>query len=1056
MSDLNFLLKKGTLSGRVQNIKPLIHPLRLAFLILKSPKPGPHIILSRKNSVLKQIRQAMDFFEPERKAFFKNFPILPDKASKKESLLIRLMARALSASKEDIFTLKPQDLLRKLPSPKEFKNNCLILQKGKDLLFDFQSILQKTGWQSLPQVEQAGDFSLRGAFLDVFCPVNGPLRVELIGEKISRIGRLNAVSQAVEEEKQMVEIPPVKILRLKSCDIIQNKKSFFLLDYFSSPFIWLMEKPLKSDIEKESLNTAFAPLSKPLALKNFFKNPDWPEHLKEQREKGMFVFISAQSGATKKILQQQLKSYDLYGEKEETYFQMKQRQEQNVRTLHLIESVFFKSLIWPEEGLLFLNPGKLKLSSPGEFNGALKTAQNFENPEKQESDKSLYFSTLKPEDLVIHRKYGFGLFKGLKLLNFGEGKSEFLTLEYKDGDRLYVPAHGLHQVQKYMSGLKRLKNQKILDKLGGSRWAESKKKVEKKIKDMTLELMRLYSLRASLKRKKFLPKKSAEFKKFEQAFPFQETPDQKKAIKDILHDLTQKENPADRLICGDTGFGKTEVALRAGFKVIEEGFQVCFMAPTTVLSFQHFETSKKRFKNHAVNIRLMNRFIPLEKQKQTLRELKDGRVDILIGTHRLLSRDIHFKNLGLLIIDEEHLFGVKSKEKIKARHARVDTLSLSATPIPRSFSMSLSGIRDMSFILSPPLNRKSVKTGISPFKAELIKEACQKELKRGGQIIFIHNRTASLPAMEEKLKKLLPFARIRSAHGKTKNLEERVAVDFLKGKFNLLLCTTIVESGMDFPKAGTLFIHQAEQFGLSELYQLRGRVGRSDRQAYCFMLTDPGKALSEEALERLKIIQENNHLGAGIKIAKYDMEMRGAGSLMGREQSGFLQEVGHEMYFELLQDNIAVLKNKKLKPAPEPELKFPDPAFIPKNFIALEKARLVFYKKLSLAGSEKEVLQIEKELKDFAGPGPQEIKNLIFISLIRLLAKKAHVSELSYNFPFLYLSFAESAPFSTKQILNWIEKGLCEWKDPETLKFLLKEKGLKAVFQVLKNSLSGG
>ena len=1036
MSDLKFLIKKWASYGESQKKLAVAHPLRLSALVLKSERPGPHIILSYKNSTLRQVRQALEFFESERTAFFENFPILSDESSTAEKDILRLMARAQKNSKQDIFTLKPQDLLRKLPGPAEFKKNCFLLKKGEEIPPCFQSILQKRGWQIKPYgVEKAGDFCLRGAVLDFFCPVNGPFRIELIGDTISRIGMLE------KEEKQSVSIPPM---------IKSDQKSFFLLDYFSAPLIWPTEKPLNPDFDPDFdknphfAKIDFAPSLQPLNVKHFFKNPDWPARVKEQREKGMFVFISAQNKALKEDLKKQLKLYHLYGENKAPYFEMKQRQEKNVLCLHLIENLSFKSLMWPEEGLLFLNPEKSKAP-------AFKELKEISKPQ-EENGKSLHFATLKPEDLVIHRRYGFGLFKGLRLLDFGEGKSEFLTLEFKDKDKLYVPAQDLHQVQKYFS-VQGLKSQKMLDKLGGSRWAESKKRVEKKIKDMTLELMNLYSLRACLKRKSFSPKNSAEFKQFEQDFPFQETPDQKKAIQDILQDLTQKDSPADRLICGDTGFGKTEVALRASFKVIEQGFQVCFIAPTTVLSFQHLETSKKRFQNHPMNIRLMNRFTPLEQQRQILRELKQGQVDMLIGTHRLLSRDIYFKKLGLLIIDEEHLFGVKSKEKIKNRYSRVDTLSLSATPIPRSFSMSLSGIRDMSLILSPPLNRKSLKIEISLFKDQVIKEASQREIKRGGQIIFIHNRVKSLPALEDKLKKLLPSARIRTAHGKTKDLEQ-VAVDFLQKKFDLLLCTTIVESGMDFPNAGTMFIHQPEKFGLSELYQLKGRVGRSSRQAYCYMLTCPQKALSEEAAQRLRIIQENNHLGAGIKIAQYDLEMRGAGSLMGREQSGFLQEVGHEMYFELLRDSIFTVK--KEEPPIEPELKFVKPAFIPKDFIPREKARLLFYKKLSLANSEKELLQIQQELEDFTGKLlPEETHNLIFISLIRLLAKKARIRELSYNFPFLYLSFAEKAPIDTKHILQAVEKGVCEWKNPETLKFVLKDNSLKVALKLLKHFLSG-
>ena len=452
----------------------------------------------------------------------------------------------------------------------------------------------------------------------------------------------------------------------------------------------------------------------------------------------------------------------------------------------------------------------------------------------------------------------------------------------------------------------------------------------------------------------------------------------KKAIEDILKDFTQKEQPADRLICGDTGFGKTEVALRAAFKVMEEGFQACLMAPTTILSFQHFDRFKKRLKNWPFTIRLINRFTSSKERKEVLRDSTEGKVDILIGTHRILSRDIHFKKLGLLIIDEEHLFGVKSKEKIKHWYSHVDTISLSATPIPRSLSMSLSGLRDMSVILTPPLNRKPVHTFIKPFSEELIKKTVSKELERNGQVIFIHNRIADIYLIEEKLKKLLPSVRIQTAHGKMKDLQEKVVLDFFYQKFDLLLCTTIVESGMDFPNANTLFINQSDQFGLSQLHQLRGRIGRSDRQSHCYLLIDPRKKVSQKALERLKIIQENNQPGAGITIAQYDLEMRGGGELMGAEQSGFLQNIGYEMYFEFLKENISQLKGEKIS-SPEPDLQFKQPAFIPRSYIPHEKVRLVFYKKLASAQSETEIEKIKIELIDFAGPSFRTYRKLNFI-----------------------------------------------------------------------------
>ena len=454
-----------------------------------------------------------------------------------------------------------------------------------------------------------------------------------------------------------------------------------------------------------------------------------------------------------------------------------------------------------------------------------------------------------------------------------------------------------------------------------------------------------------------------------------------------------------------------------------------------------------------MTIRLINRFTSAKERKEILKDTKEGKVDILIGTHRILSRDIQFKKLGLLIIDEEHLFGVKSKEKIKHWYSHVDTISLSATPIPRSLSMSLSGLRDMSLILTPPLNRKPIHTFIKPFSGELIKKAVSKELEREGQIIFIHNRIADIYQIEENLKKLLPSLRIQTAHGKRKDLQEKVVLDFFQRKFDLLLCTTIIESGMDFPNANTLFINRSDQFGLSQLHQLRGRIGRSDRQSYCYLLIDPRKRMPQKALERLKIIQENHRPGSGITIAQYDLEMRGGGELMGAEQSGFLQNVGYEMYFEFLQENISTLKGEKAI-SPEPDLQFKRPAFIPRSYIPHEKVRLVFYKKLASAPSKEEIEKIKTELEDFAGLLPLETTNLFLLNQLRLIAKSLHARELSYKNPWLYISFVESSPLSHLQIAKWVQEDFCHLHNQNTLKFFLKEENLEKILKISEKLIS--
>lgn len=625
----------------------------------------------------------------------------------------------------------------------------------------------------------------------------------------------------------------------------------------------------------------------------------------------------------------------------------------------------------------------------------------------------LAFGDLKPGDNVVHVQHGVGIYEGLKVMSIGGIDTEFIQVAYKDNDKLYLPIYRVGQLQKYSAH----SNTQILDKLGGTGWEKTKSKVRQSLRDLAGDLLELYAKRAMLTRPVH-PINDQDFSGFQASFPYEETEDQLRAINDFTKDL-KKPQPMDRLVCGDVGFGKTEVAMRAAFAVVTQQRQVAVMAPTTVLTFQHFETFKKRFSGWPVEIRALNRFVSNQDAKKTLAELKDGKVDILIGTHRILSKDVEFKNLGLLIVDEEQKFGVAHKEKIKKMKANVDTLAMSATPIPRTLNMSLLGIRDLSIINTAPVDRLPTRTFITKWDEETIRRAIQSEIKRGGQIYFIHNRVQSIYGLADEIRQIVPEARIKVGHGQMEEHElEQTMISFFNHEIDILVCTTIVESGMDVPRANTMFIDQAHMMGLSQLYQLRGRVGRSKERAYCYLILPRGKQLDKDAQERLKVLQENSALGSGIRIAQYDLELRGAGDILGENQSGHISSVGYEMYMDLLNEAIAQSRGQELEPEIEPEINIRIPARIPESYISDVRLRLTYYKSLTDIQTADDVDRFEEELKDQFGNLPDEVNNLLGIMLIRAWCKKLGIRDISSGPKNISLIFTEKTPLKTETIIK--------------------------------------
>ncbi|MGA7878119.1 MAG: transcription-repair coupling factor, partial [Desulfoferrobacter sp.] len=601
------------------------------------------------------------------------------------------------------------------------------------------------------------------------------------------------------------------------------------------------------------------------------------------------------------------------------------------------------------------------------------------------------FRDLHVGDYVVHVDHGIGVYKELAHLSVGGAESDFLLLEYQGGDRLYVPVDKLQKVQKYLG----IEGQDPrIDKLGGKSWETAKRKARESAERVAEELLNLYALR-QVNEGFCYSSPDSFYREFEATFSYEETPDQLDAIEDVITDMTASR-PMDRLICGDVGFGKTEVAVRAAFKAIMDGKQVAMLVPTTVLAEQHFQTFDERFKGFPVRVVSLSRFKSRAQQKQVLEGLKKGTVDLVVGTHRLLQSDVAFRDLGLLIIDEEHRFGVKHKEKLKQLRVSVDVLTLTATPIPRTLHMSLAGIRDLSTIETAPQDRRAIETYVCSYDEFTIREAIYSELKRNGQVFFVHNHVHSIHQMAATLNKLVPEARFGIAHGQMKERDlERVMLDFVHKELDVLVCTTIIESGLDIPAANTIIINRADKFGLAQIYQLRGRVGRSSEQAFAYLIIPGEHLISRDAQKRLRALMDFSELGAGFKIALNDLQIRGGGAILGASQSGHVAAVGYELYLELLEKTIREFKGEEIESETiDPEINVSLPVFLPDTYISDNDQRLLAYKRLATISEDADIDELTSEWRDRYGLLPESAKNLILLAKLRLLFKRCGIVKM--------------------------------------------------------------
>ncbi len=672
-------------------------------------------------------------------------------------------------------------------------------------------------------------------------------------------------------------------------------------------------------------------------------------------------------------------------------------------------------VVLPDHGIAIVSEHQLFGEKPRQRNRRQRAERDPETIIRQLND-------LEEGSPVVHAEYGIGRYIGLITLTVGGFEAEFLHLQYADGDKLYVPVNALDLISRYTGASP---ENAPLHRLGSDQWAKAKKRAIARIRDVAAELLDVYARRAARPGHRFRWPE-ADYRAFENGFPFEPTDDQERTINEVLADL-ESHQPMDRVVCGDVGFGKTEVALRATFAAVHGGKQVAILVPTTLLAQQHGQTFRDRFADWPVRIEVLSRFRTAKQAQEIVAGLKSGTVDVVIGTHRLLQHTKDFKDVGLVIVDEEHRFGVRHKEAIKSLRSEIDVLTLTATPIPRTLNMSLGGLREMSLITTPPAERLSVKTFVSEWNDVVIREACLREIKRGGQVYFIHNRVADIANIEQRLKKLVPEAEIRIGHGQMHERElEQVMLDFYHLRFNVLLCTTIVESGLDVPTANTIIINRADRFGLAQLHQLRGRVGRSHHRAYAYMIAPPKTAMTADAVKRLEAIDSLEDLGSGFTLATHDLEIRGAGELLGETQSGQIQEIGFSLYTELLGRAVEALKNGKIADLDKPlhagvEINLHVPALLPDDYVPDVHLRLMLYKRITSAQSSDELRELQVELIDRFGLLPSAAKNHMRIAALKLNAVALGIEKIDASDAGGYVLFGEQPHTDPLALVNLVQ-----------------------------------
>jgi transcription-repair coupling factor (superfamily II helicase) len=954
------------------------------------------------------------------------FPVYANRVFEQEDEVKRIRFLFRLIHDETFVGLFPYSALtRPLIPPSTIREQTRTVRFG-DTVFQEELIeyLDGSGYEQASLVRDEGTYAKRGSIIDVFPPSSEkPIRMEFLGDEVYSLRFFDPQTQRSTKEIETCSLTPVKR---------PGEGTSTILDYITENMV-LVHKGFRELRTQEGMGK------------------DYDEKLRKKTGAVLNIDISGIKGEEEGLLLEALSNEDLHhlfelrkteifktlsekltGEwREHRYIYLFANSSHHAERLREIFSSYGIGLPILSSPAFGRRPEKEWGIVVGPLRRGFRTAdvvvlteEDIVGPKKRVVRRTSdgldeflsSFRDLSVGEWVVHVDHGIGIYKGITELQIDGFTKDFLLIEYQDGDRLYVPVEDLHLVQKFIGSEK---FRPKIDRLGSQAWKNVKKRVRRQVEDIAQDLLDIYAER-SIAQGHAYPEEDELFTEMGSRFPYEETEDQLKAIEEVLGDL-KSIKPMDRLVCGDVGFGKTEVALRAAFKAALDNKQVALLVPTTVLAQQHYKSFQERLQDYPANVEVLSRFKSKEEQKRIVEAVKKGTVDILIGTHRLLQKDLEFRDLGLLIIDEEHRFGVKHKEKLKEMRKNIDVLALSATPIPRTLYMSTMGIRDLSIINTPPLDRLAVKTHVVRFDDSLITQAVRNELRRGGQIFFVHNYIHNIGVVHDHLQRLVPEARIAVAHGRMEGPKlEKVMLDFIDRQYDILLSTNIIESGLDISNVNTIFINNAHRMGLADLYQLRGRVGRSTKQAYAYLLVPKDDDLTRDASLRLKIIEELTALGSGFHIASYDLEIRGAGSLLGREQSGNINLIGFELYCNMLGDAVKALKERKEVTHEEvtTEIKIPIDAFIPDPYINDATQKLLTYKRLSKIRDEAELREMEEELTDRYGPIPKPLESLIAVLSLKCLASRACIRKLEYSARQLVIHVTPQTPLKMEKILG--------------------------------------